>query len=170
MHWINSAYHITIPNNIRYKTDKRLVIVARVNWAIASRGGVACHLKMKVKNLLHSASYQVNSTEDISCKEQMEFERSAGGERSSMMRQQVQQSYLKFKAWAETPLVCSKSNLKVLGHPQSAANTLLVGHLLEIVKNLILDKSRPCHVDTFCIGLSMGGRIIWLTILLIYNP
>ena len=79
-----------------------------------------------------------------------------------MMRQNVLEAYLDFKSEVETPLVCSKLNLKLLGHPQSTANTLLVGHLLEIVKNLILEKSKPHTVETFCIGYSMGGMTIYV--------
>lgn len=130
---------------------------------------------MNGRNLLHSVGYQINSTESLHCEKEYEFGGKVGGiheqpwQRSSMIKQEMHQAYLAFKSEYETAAVCTKMNEKILGHPQSAANTLLVGHLLEIVKNLILDKSKPRHVETFCLGYSMGGRNIWLIILFLYN-
>ena len=105
--------------------------------------------------------FHLNSTEEAICRATYDEFPSRG--RSSSFRRKIKQDmfnfYLDFKSKVETPLTCSKPNLKVLGHGQSAANTLLVGHLLEIVKNLILEKSKPNHLETFCIGLSMGGMM-----------
>ena len=140
----------------RYKTAERRVIVGRVNWAIASRGGVYCTRKLNPRNIFRPMNFSLTKEEQEAEAEECEQYEFPTRGRSSAIKRKIFQSYLTFKSNVETPLTCSSMNLKVLGHGQSAANSLLVAHLLEIVKNLILEKSKPNHVETFCIGYSMG--------------